>query len=472
MSKFVTASQKHPACGSPAAKIIFAAFFLGLVGFLCLFAAQARERRVVNLESRSPTRAWLNMPSNAAGAFPPLLSQTGAFKDTRTLAPADGLVPYDLNVSFWSDGAEKTRWIAAPCGSNSAAPKIGFTTNGEWTFPPGTVFVKHFDCPVDDARPDLRRRLETRLLVLDSTGSVYGVTYKWRPDNSDADLLATNLTETLVVKTAAGTRELTWYYPSRQDCKTCHTDRAGGVLGVKTRQLNCDFAYDDNAKENQLAVWNRLGLFNPPLSEDALPKLLKLARADDESRSLEERARSYLDANCAHCHRPGGTVASFDTRYDTPLEAQGLINGPVLINQGIDKARPIAPNDIWRSIIFLRVNTIEAVKMPPLAHSVLDRQAVELLRRWIQSLDGPPVLAPPAFSLHSGNFARPVEIILTNPEPGAVIHYTLDGTVPNESDPLFEKSIRLNGPTTLRARAFKHGFTKSITAQETYIIGE
>ena len=450
----------------------FVAIIFVVAVFVCVPAASARELHAVKLETPPPARAWLNMPTNAAGIFPPLLSQTGAFKDTRTLVPADGLVPYELNVSFWSDGAEKMRWIAAPCGPGSAAQRIGFTTNGEWTFPQGTVFVKHFDFPVDDAKPDLRRRLETRLLVLDSTGSVYGVTYKWRADNSDADLLATNLTERLAVKTAAGIREQSWYYPSPQDCKTCHTDRAGGVLGVKTRQLNCDFTYADGTKENQLRVWNQLGLFEPPLDENSITNLPRLARANDESRSLEDRARSYLDANCAHCHRPGGTVASFDTRYDTPLAAQALIDGPVLINQGIDKARPIAPNDTWRSIIFLRVNTVEAIKMPPLAHAELDRPAVELLRRWIQSLDGPPVLAPPRFSIHGGNFARPVEVILSNAERSAAIHYTLDGTIPTQSDPLFEKPIRLASPATLRARAFKPGFTKSITAQETYIIGE
>ena len=78
---------------------------------------------------------------------------------------------------------DKLRWIAVPAG------KITFSPTGEWHFPAGTVFVKNFDLPMDAAHPEVKRRLETRLLVRDSQGGVYGVVYKWRPDGSDADLL-------------------------------------------------------------------------------------------------------------------------------------------------------------------------------------------------------------------------------------------------------------------------------------------
>ncbi|MEI9962105.1 MAG: hypothetical protein WDM76_13530 [Limisphaerales bacterium] len=169
------------------------------------------------------------------------------------------------------------------------------------------------------------------------------VVYKWRDDGSDADLLTTNLTETISIKTAIGVRTQAWYYPSRQDCLVCHTANAGFVLGVKTRQLNRDFAFPSGATDNELRAWNHVGLFEPKFEENDLEYFPKLASADDTTRSLEDRACSYLDANCAQCHRPKGTVAYFDARYDTPLAQQNLINGRVLIDQRIDNPRIVAP---------------------------------------------------------------------------------------------------------------------------------
>ncbi len=405
------------------------------------------------------------MPPRADGALPPRLSQTGAFKDVARLTPSDSLIPYDLIVSFWSDGAEKSRWLSVPENQ-----KIKFAPAGEWVFPKGTVFVKHFELATDETHPEVRHRLETRLLVCDDRGGVYGVAYKWRADNRDADLLATNLTESILIKTVTGVRTQMWYYPSRQDCLTCHTANAGYVLGVKTRQLNHEFTFPSGVADNELRAWNHIGMFATNLAEADLENLPKLASLDDPARSLADRARSYLDANCAHCHRPEGTVANFDARYDTPLAQQNLIQGRVLINERIDGARIIAPNDIWRSLLFLRANTVEAFKMPPLARNTIDRRGMKLLQEWIDSQPGPPVLPPPEISPPGGTFAQPVAVVLKS-EPGATIRYTVDGTVPSAEDLLYEKPILLASPTILRAKAFKPGFTKSITTQEIFLIG-
>jgi len=439
---------------------LFLAILLVLPGINSSLAAPSKA---YGLDSRRAASAYLSMPHRIQDHIPPLLSQTGAFENVHDLTPVKSLIPYDLIVPFWSDGADKIRFVSIP------DRKIKFSPTGEWNFPAGTVFVKTFELPVDETNPTIKRRLETRLLVRDDAGGVYGVTYKWRADNSDADLLTTNLSEAIVIKTATGVRTQNWYYPSRQDCLTCHTPNAGLVLGVKTRQLNRDFAYPSGVADNELRTWNHLGLFDTNLDETQLQHFPALARLEDSRRSLEERARSYLDANCAQYHRPHGTVAYFDARFDTPLAEQGLIDGPVLIDQRIDRSRVIAPNDIWRSILLLRASSVGGLKMPPLAHNRVDEEGMALLKQWIESLPGPPTVAPPTIAPAGGNYTKPVTVML-NAEPGAVIHYTVDGSVPGASDPLYEKPVTLNGPTILRAKAFKPGYTKSITSQEIFMV--
>ena len=424
------------------------------------------QARPYGLDAHKAPPPYLGMPQSIGGKLPPLLSQTGAFRDTRTLTASDGLIPYELVVAFWSDGARKSRWISVPNG------KIHFAPSGEWSFPNGTVFVKTFELPTDEANPSVVRRLETRLLVRNSSGTVYGVVYKWRPDGSDADLLSSSLTERIPIKQANGAvRQQTWYYPSRHDCLTCHTAGAGGVLGVKTRQMNRDFSYPSGTTDNELRAWNHIGLFAPGFSDEDLAHFDRLAAAEDASRTLQDRARSYLDANCSQCHRPGGTVASFDARYDTPAAKQELVDGPVLIEEGIDHSRIIAPHDIWRSMAFVRVNTNGDLRMPPLARETIDLKGVALLRDWILSMPGRVVLDPPAILPEGGSFERSVRVVLKESEPGAIIHYTLDGSVPGPSDPRYQGPIELGQSTVVRARAYKDGFTRSVTSQEVFVVG-
>jgi len=110
------------------------------------------------MDARPKTKAYLEMPEAAGGAVPRLLSQTGAFTDTQNLVPSPSLVPYDLNVHFWSDGAAKGRWMALPNDEHHPDTKIAFHPAGEWAFPKGTVFVKHFELATNELRAELRRR--------------------------------------------------------------------------------------------------------------------------------------------------------------------------------------------------------------------------------------------------------------------------------------------------------------------------
>jgi hypothetical protein len=244
------------------------------------------------------------------------------------------------------------------------------------------------------------------------------------------------------------------------------------VLGVKPRQLNRTLTYPSGVSDNELRTLNHLHLLDPALPDSQLQTVPTLAAMTDGSRSIEDRARSYLDANCGHCHRPGGTVAYFDARYSTPLEKQQLVDGPVLINEGIDRPHPIAPHDIWRSIAYMRADTNGDIRMPPIARETIDVQGMQLLRAWITSLPGKEVLAPPKIAPEGGTFASAVAVTLSSPDPGAQIHYTVDGSVPGPDDPLYSQPIQVSGPTVVRARAYKDGMTRSIAAESVFIVGQ
>ena len=109
--------------------------------------------------------------------------------------------------------------------------------------------------------------------------------------------------------------------------------------------------------DNQLRSWAHIGLFNNPPAESAIPALDALAALGDTTATLDKRARSYLDANCAQCHRPGSGVQAFwDARYDTPLGQQGASSyGPVNDHLGDPTSCVIVPQMIsLSSILYAR----------------------------------------------------------------------------------------------------------------------
>ncbi len=164
-------------------------------------------------------------------------------------------------------------------------------------------------------------------------------------------------------------------------------------------------------------------------------------------------------------------MANFDARYQTPLAMQELIDGPVLISQGIDRPRVVSPHDPWRSLIIRRIDTNDDTRMPPIARHTIDEKGVALLKSWISSLPGRDVLAPPGMAPAGGDFKAPITVALSSSEPGAQIHYTTDGSAPGPDDPVYDKPIHIDGPTVVRARAYKDGMTRSIVVQQTYVVG-
>ncbi|MDP3071751.1 MAG: PQQ-dependent sugar dehydrogenase [Opitutaceae bacterium] len=317
-----------------------------------------------------------------AAAWPATLSATGAFANLATLAPAPGVVAYEPNVSFWSDHARKRRWFALP----DATSVFGFSADGAWALPTGAVWVKHFDLELTRGLAATARRIETRFLVKTAAG-IHGATYRWNDAQTDATLVAEEGADATFTVTEDGVaRGQTWRFPSRGECLTCHTSAGGYALSFNTRQLNRGDFLATLAAAGYLSV-------TPP----AAATLPALTPADHPTASLEGRVRSYLEANCAACHQPGGpALGHWDARSSVPLSLANLVNGPLIDDAGDPSNRVIAPGDAARSRLLQRVATRGPGQMPPLASHEHDRAAESLLAQWIAALAAPPPPEPAA----------------------------------------------------------------------------
>jgi len=327
------------------------------------------------------------------GTLPQRLSDTSAFSDLTDLSAIDSCIPYDLNVPFWSDGALKYRWICLPNDGihNRTSEEIVFSENGVWDFPSGTVFIKHFAINAVENDPLTEFNLETRFTVVTDEGS-YGLSYRWNEEQTDADLVGfAGDTRLYSQQTSAGIEQRIWEFPGRADCQTCHGGPAGVALGLNSRQLNRNYTYSATGRtNNQLATFNALGMFDSELDTQRLiSSLLTSAHGNDTSASLSLRARSYLDANCAYCHQPGGVRANFDARLTTPLAQQNLINGELLETYDIPGEVVIAPGGPAQSIAMLRASRLDLLAMPPIAKNRVDTEGIALLDSWIRSMGQP-----------------------------------------------------------------------------------
>lgn len=300
---------------------------------------------------------------------PKRLSWTGLFSDLTPLTPAPGVVPYEVNAPAYADGAEARRWIALPgddrdrTSSGARQKRIIFRREGSWTFPPGTVFVQHLERRGSPA--------ETRLLVLPKEGSIYGVVYRW--DERGRNPIRVD--------------------EEARSCTECHTAAAGYVLGVNARQLSRSVQLDEaHGQTNQLRAWERAGMLtDTPARAARIPAKQLRARPlraiEAKDASLERRARSYLDVNCAFCHQ--GSASSFAVDVDTPTSE--LVGRSPRNSFGIDGARLIVPGDPERSLIWRRIATDDpGLAMPPVGRDTIDERGAELIAEWIRSLPEEP----------------------------------------------------------------------------------
>jgi glucose/arabinose dehydrogenase len=333
--------------------------------------------------------------------LPRRLSSTGLFRDLARLEPSSGVIEYEINAASWLDGAASSRFLALPVGA-----RIEIASDGSWRYPIGTVFAQHIefrgnarsanstdgaDGGTVNGRAD-SRPIETRVLVVSGDRDGFGATYRWKSDGSDATLVTSPVLDTIPSSALDGSSR-PWTYPGPADCQICHASNAGFVLGARPDQLHLIRRFaESGVVDEQLRAWSHVGILEPALDARALAAQPRAPNPRDGALPLEARVRSYLDANCAHCHRPDGVRGAYDARSTTPLEAQNIIDmRPIATDLGIPDARIVARGSPERSLLLARLGRRgDVYAMPPLGSHVPDTDAVELIDAWIRSLASVP----------------------------------------------------------------------------------
>lgn len=302
-----------------------------------------------------------------------LLSELGVYVGTAgVLQPAPGFIRYDVAVPLYSDEAAKHRLLRLPPGERLRAAA------DRWEVPPGTLLVKTFMYPLDARAPERgEQRVETRFLSF-GQAAVTAATYLWNADQTDAVCSGGNQdVPTRFVDEDGAARSDHFHVPGVSQCSSCHNDRA---LGLRTRQLDIAGTYADGTTRQIEHLINLGALDAPPPVRGALPEPQGTA-------PLGERARAYLDANCAHCHYEDGdakgTGLFFGLEHTTAAELPVCRRAAAV--DGHD--RVIVPGRPEESVLLLRMRSPDPfVRMPRGPTHIPDRAGLAVLSAWIAAM--------------------------------------------------------------------------------------
>ncbi|WP_136657298.1 SO2930 family diheme c-type cytochrome [Nitratireductor sp. XY-223] len=315
---------------------------------------------------------------------PRMLSAYGLFVDPANQIPNVGVLPYDLVTPLFTDYASKYRFVYIPGGKSAE-----YREREAFAFPVGTTLVKTFAYPGDLRKPNEQIRLiETRLLIRQDAGWKAWA-YVWNEDMSDARLrIAGKRLPVSVTHRDGSELAIDYVVPNANQCKGCHAlNKELTPIGPNARNLNHDYSYA-GAVKNQLRMWVDLELLKGAPDIGGLPRA---ADWRDESEPLDKRARSYLDVNCAHCHRKEGPASNsglFLTAWEDDRTAWGYRKRPVAAGRGSGGLEfGIEPGDADRSILIYRMRSNDpAIMMPELGRTLVHEEAVTMLEAWINGL--------------------------------------------------------------------------------------
>lgn len=331
-----------------------------------------------------------NPRAGKAADFPLRLSETGLFRDTARRVPQDGVHGYEVIEPLWQDGAAGERQVALPDGA-AVDTEITFRPNGSRqvrvVWPEGAVLAKTIRL---GSRP-----VETQVLLFD--GETWnGYAYQWNEAGSDAVLVPAAGAEVDVAGAdwEGGPR---YRIASRAECLRCHTMWNEFVAGFHPLQL-AGFSQFPGQSPREVAV--ALGLTDGEFFDREEGGRLAPSGSNG---SLERRARSWLHANCSHCHRRhGGGSAPLEVNFDRALSESALLwQAPTRGDFGLPGARAVVPGEPWRSVLNYRVAAIGSGHMPPLGAREVDEAGAALLWEWVAGLpretEAPPPPLPDRF---------------------------------------------------------------------------
>ena len=345
---------------------------LAVLTWAAVVAACGAEERAADQGADAAVAAQV-APPDLSGKLPyATLSAYGFFVGPQAeLNPAPGVLPYDVVAPLWSDGTEKSRFLYLPPGRTAERDE-----GGTYGFPTGTVAIKHFALG--------GRAIETRLLIK-TPAKWTGHTYVWNDTQTEAVRKVAG--ERRVLKNAAGDDQA-YLIPNTNQCGNCHEkDDVLELLGVTEAQLDREVSLEGVRINQRHALAQQGAVPDPGVAAPAGRPLVD----PYGDASLDDLARSWLHANCAHCHRKGGNGGpsglELGINEENPTHT-GLCKGPVAAGAGSgDLQVDIAPGHPERSIMVLRLESSDPeVKMPEIPNLLPDPRGVALIKAWIAAM--------------------------------------------------------------------------------------
>lgn len=287
------------------------------------------------------------------------------------------VLPYAPASTLFTDYALKKRFVWMPSGT-----KATYTADNKiLELPIGSALIKTFY--YDNVLPDGNTVLmETRVMIRKSSGWIFAE-YIWNEEQTEAYLNMDGSFKNISWSQNGTVKSSNYRFPSATECLVCHKKNNQPIpIGIKPQNLNIAYNYA-NGSSNQLQKWIAVGYL-----ENNIPSnILSTVDYHDETESINDRLRSYLDINCAHCHAEGShcdyrpmRLAFSETAM--PINLGLCVQPDEFINSSLTNI--ITPGNKDKSMMYFRLNsTLQNQRMPLLGRTIVHEEGVQLLEDWI-----------------------------------------------------------------------------------------